>query len=75
MSCLPWYPVPDTLAKTFKTDTKMKDKFNRKMYRDTLKSAINYYKNRDREEKVDELEEELRELNKTSKKRKKRNEE
>ena len=53
----------------------MKDKFNRKMYRDTLRSAINYYKNRDREEKVDELEEELRELNKTSKKRKKRNEE
>jgi len=48
----------------------MKDKFNRKMYRDTLKSAINYYKNRDRDEKVEELEEELRELNKTSKKRK-----
>lgn len=48
----------------------MKDKFNRKMYRDTLKSAINYFKNRGRDEKVKELEEELTELNKTSKKRK-----
>lgn len=53
----------------------MKDKFNRKMYRDSLKSAINYYKNRDRDGRAEELEEELRVLNKVSRKRKKRNEE
>lgn len=54
---------------------KIKDKINRKIYRDTLKAASKYFQNRENFERAEELNEELKTFDRIRKKNKKRSEE